>query len=440
MGDTNDQAGPSEAIDFFISYTATDVGWAEWIAWQLEANGYRVAFQLWDILPGHNFVAKMQSALRSADRVLLVLSPAALDSHFVTSEWSSALQQDPLGQGRGLIPVRISPTTREGLLAPIVYIDLVGKTEDEARSALLSGVSRMRAKPEDPPPFPKSPAAYPPTSTHTVGRKFSQLGPWLATGAAAAAVLGILAVWLAPAENAFAPCIASKLSQLSELAGSAHEIAAAFDVATSTPSPGANECQAILLASRATRAFSAIQSCATAAKRSLPSAFEVAVVADPHGPLSDATVRAGEHVTCTTAGGHPCCLLVPSELLRTRVSLTATHERFEMEAPEKAQLTVQTARASTVVIRMKARSGSPPEPETKVEREPELAKVRKQRVVNSGDTTKDPRPADPMQLCQEQQRTALARCTSPDRSTRRECEARVEDEHRRCVARTLGSR
>jgi hypothetical protein len=34
--------------DFFISYTAADQAWAEWIAWQLEAEGYTTVLQAWD--------------------------------------------------------------------------------------------------------------------------------------------------------------------------------------------------------------------------------------------------------------------------------------------------------------------------------------------------------------------------------------------------------
>jgi hypothetical protein len=36
MAEDGSPAGP----DFFVSYTEVDRGWAEWIAWQLEAAGY----------------------------------------------------------------------------------------------------------------------------------------------------------------------------------------------------------------------------------------------------------------------------------------------------------------------------------------------------------------------------------------------------------------
>jgi hypothetical protein len=49
-----------ERRDFFISYTSADETWTEWIAWELEAAGYRVLIQAWDFRPGVNFVTAMQ--------------------------------------------------------------------------------------------------------------------------------------------------------------------------------------------------------------------------------------------------------------------------------------------------------------------------------------------------------------------------------------------
>lgn len=52
------------------------------------------------------------------------------------------------------MPVRVSECEPKGLLKAIVYIDLVGKDEEEARHALLEGVARRRAKPTSKPDFP----------------------------------------------------------------------------------------------------------------------------------------------------------------------------------------------------------------------------------------------------------------------------------------------
>jgi TIR domain len=44
------------AKDFFICYNKADRGWAEWLAWQLEVEGYKTVLQAWDFRPGGTFV------------------------------------------------------------------------------------------------------------------------------------------------------------------------------------------------------------------------------------------------------------------------------------------------------------------------------------------------------------------------------------------------
>ena len=71
---------PESAKDFFISYTQADRRWAEWVAWHLEEAGYAVIIQVWDFAPGANFLERMDTALKEADRTLLILTPDALGS------------------------------------------------------------------------------------------------------------------------------------------------------------------------------------------------------------------------------------------------------------------------------------------------------------------------------------------------------------------------
>jgi hypothetical protein len=139
--------------DFFISYNKADRSWAEWIAWTLEEAGYTVVVQAWDFRPGSNFVLEMERATDDAERTIAVLSEDYLNAAFTQSEWAAAFAQDPQGQERSLIPVKVKECNPEGLLKAIVYIDLVGLTESEARVALL-GAFRGRAKPPHAPDFP----------------------------------------------------------------------------------------------------------------------------------------------------------------------------------------------------------------------------------------------------------------------------------------------
>ncbi|WP_203814456.1 FxSxx-COOH system tetratricopeptide repeat protein, partial [Paractinoplanes tereljensis] len=147
--------------DFFVSYTQADRAWAEWIAWQVEEAGYRALVQAWDIVPGDNWVSRMDEGVSSASRTIAVISPDYLTSIYGTAEWQGAWKDDPLGQERKLLPVRVAETPRQGLLAQIVDVDLVGMAENVARRRLneaLRAAMTGRAKPSSAPAFPGSPA------------------------------------------------------------------------------------------------------------------------------------------------------------------------------------------------------------------------------------------------------------------------------------------
>lgn len=149
----------AKKLDFFISYTGADSGWAEWIAWALEEASYTARLQAWDFPAGSNFVEEMQRASAEADRTIAVLSPDYLNSQFARSEWEAAFSSDPTGAARKLVPVRVREVDLKGLYKGIVYIDLVDKSDQEAKQELLRRIKRGRAKPASPPPFPGRSAA-----------------------------------------------------------------------------------------------------------------------------------------------------------------------------------------------------------------------------------------------------------------------------------------
>ena len=114
--------------DFFISYNKHDERWAEWIAWQLENAGYEVVIQLWDWGGGNNFVIEMQKATVHCERTIIVLSPHFLKAIFTQPEWAQAFSQDPTGEKRLLIPVRVANCELKGFFKPLVYIDFLEPT------------------------------------------------------------------------------------------------------------------------------------------------------------------------------------------------------------------------------------------------------------------------------------------------------------------------
>ena len=44
------------AARLFVSYASRDRSWAEWVAWQLEENGFEVELDVWDWAAGDNFM------------------------------------------------------------------------------------------------------------------------------------------------------------------------------------------------------------------------------------------------------------------------------------------------------------------------------------------------------------------------------------------------
>ncbi len=174
--------------DFFVSYNRNDREWAEWIAWQLEAQGYTAVIQAWDFRPGGNFVLGMQEAAAKAQRTIAVLSPDYLGSRFTAPEWAAAFARDPTGSKCILLPVRVRECEPTGLLPQIVYIDLVGLDERNAKERLLQGVKSERAKPSAPPRYPGHvhdiPASRPnfpgpPPPTATAALTPSRPQPWM---------------------------------------------------------------------------------------------------------------------------------------------------------------------------------------------------------------------------------------------------------------------
>lgn len=139
--------------DFFISYNKADKDWAEWIAWTLEESGYSVVIQAWDFRPGGNFVLEMQKAATGTQKTIAILSENYLGAEYTHPEWAAAFARDPQGQQRALIPIRVRKCTPIGLLGSIIYVDLIGLSEQDARIAILGAFSG-RAKPPQAPAFP----------------------------------------------------------------------------------------------------------------------------------------------------------------------------------------------------------------------------------------------------------------------------------------------
>jgi len=143
--------------DFFVSFTGADRPWAAWLLAELDAAQYSSVSQLRDFVAGGNFALDMHRAAQRARRTLGVLSPMALRAPYVLQEWAQRLAADPTGEQRALVLVRVEACEPEGLLGPVVYVDLVGLDEAAARSRLreeLAAVARGERRLAGDPAFP----------------------------------------------------------------------------------------------------------------------------------------------------------------------------------------------------------------------------------------------------------------------------------------------
>jgi hypothetical protein len=142
--------------DFFVSFNSADKAWADWISWTLEEAGYQVIYQNWDFRPGGNFILKMHQAIEGTRKSVIVLSDNYLRADYTQPEWAAVFVDDPRGDGRQLIPLRVAPCSPTGLLKPLIFADLVGLSQEAAKQAVLSAVLDGRLKPATPPEFPGS--------------------------------------------------------------------------------------------------------------------------------------------------------------------------------------------------------------------------------------------------------------------------------------------
>lgn len=132
--------------DFFVSYTGTDLNFATWVAEILESNKYTVTIQVWDFRPGDNFVSKINEALLECKRLIVILSQNYLKSKWCEAEWTSKLAEQISSKERRIIPIRVEPVDLKGLLSPIVYIDIVDKSEAKAKEEILKGIENKTTR------------------------------------------------------------------------------------------------------------------------------------------------------------------------------------------------------------------------------------------------------------------------------------------------------
>src|SRR5215468_2547582 len=92
------------------------------------------------------------------------------------SEWDAVRLADPDGAARRLLPVRVDTCAPPESLRSVMWIDLSGLAEDEARAQLVNAVNLSITGPVRPTRPPVFPGAHSPTGTRQPVRLAAQVG------------------------------------------------------------------------------------------------------------------------------------------------------------------------------------------------------------------------------------------------------------------------
>jgi TIR domain/Restriction endonuclease len=111
----------------FLSYAHDTQTLAQRISNVLAQSGVRITNQVMTVSSGEDLTTRLRETIRASDIVIVLLSPAAAASRWVSTEIALALSSDLAKRGADLIPVLAAPTDLPPDLRGRAVVDL---TED----------------------------------------------------------------------------------------------------------------------------------------------------------------------------------------------------------------------------------------------------------------------------------------------------------------------
>ena len=109
---------PRQKYSVFISHCKHDSDFAELIKLRLEKEGVPVWIDNDRLEPGIDWKQEIDEAIKIANTLIVIMSPEARESEYVTYEWSFAL-----GCDIRIVPVMLRETSLHPRLATLNYID-----------------------------------------------------------------------------------------------------------------------------------------------------------------------------------------------------------------------------------------------------------------------------------------------------------------------------
>jgi HEAT repeat protein len=142
----------TDMTHFFISYSRLDAEFGENLIHRLRAQGFDTWVDTEMLLAGHDWRTAIDDALRTSAAVIVVMTPAAKASEYVTYEWAFAL-----GAGVPVIPVLLDRTDLHPRLAALQYLEFTGPIHlrpwerlfDSLRAVMPKEAPKVHLTPEE---------------------------------------------------------------------------------------------------------------------------------------------------------------------------------------------------------------------------------------------------------------------------------------------------
>jgi hypothetical protein len=129
----------------FLSYASSDKPSARFIADALRQSGVSTWFDEWEIHLGDSLRQRIESAAKASDCILLLLSPAAVDSPWVQKEINFALSRELMERAIRLVPVLVADCKIPDVLRDRVWLDLRGHNRDVGIRRLVEQLAAVPA-------------------------------------------------------------------------------------------------------------------------------------------------------------------------------------------------------------------------------------------------------------------------------------------------------
>ena len=140
-----------EAVDFFLSRRGSVAAVAQEVSDVLTAADYTVIVQDYDIPLGASFIEAMHEAVKNARDLIILFTGDYERSPYTRKEFTSfeaeLLRDD---RNRHMVVLRCEDAPLRGLLADVVYQDLVGVAEPEERKRRILAAAERRSSAERP--------------------------------------------------------------------------------------------------------------------------------------------------------------------------------------------------------------------------------------------------------------------------------------------------